>query len=151
MASMIVRVDTPLGPGRFFVDPAEQPRSILVLGHGAGGGVGAADLELLARSLPKLGSTVVRFEQPWRTAGRKVGPPPPRLDEAWTAALGWLVEQEWAQHRLIVGVPDRLQHQCRSDRVPGIPAASSGAAGKITALGAASRRTATSGTAGQQG
>jgi predicted alpha/beta-hydrolase family hydrolase len=45
----------------------------------------------------------VRFEQPWRTAGRKVGPPPPRLDEAWTAALGWLVEQEWAQHRLVVG------------------------------------------------
>jgi predicted alpha/beta-hydrolase family hydrolase len=103
MASRIVQVDTPLGPGRFFVDPAEQPSSILVLGHGAGGGVGAADLELLARSLPKLGSTVVRFEQPWRTAGRKVGPPPPRLDEAWTAALGWLVEQEWAQHRLVVG------------------------------------------------
>jgi predicted alpha/beta-hydrolase family hydrolase len=103
MASTIVGVATPLGPGRFFVDLAEQPSSILVLGHGAGGGVGAADLELLARSLPERGTTVVRFEQPWRTAGRTVGAPPPRLDEAWTAALGWLIEQEWAQQPLVVG------------------------------------------------
>lgn len=103
MASTIVRVDTPLGPGRFFVDLAERPTSTLILGHGAGGGVGAADLELLARSLPNLGCTVVRFEQPWRTAGRTVGAPPARLDEAWTAALGRLVQQEWVTDPLVVG------------------------------------------------
>ena len=103
MASTIVPVDTPHGQGRFFVDLADRPIAILVLGHGAGGGVGAADLELLARSLPPLGITVARFEQPWRTAGRKVGTPPPRLDEAWIAALGWLVEQEWAQQPLVAG------------------------------------------------
>jgi uncharacterized protein len=74
-----------------------------VLGHGAGGGVGAADLELLAKNLPALGTTVVRFEQPWHTAGRTAGAPPPKLDEAWRAALGWLAEQEWAQHPLLVG------------------------------------------------
>ncbi|HEX7212318.1 MAG TPA: alpha/beta family hydrolase [Propionibacteriaceae bacterium] len=103
MASTIVPVDTPHGKGRFFVDLADRPIAILVLGHGAGGGVGAADLELLARSLPPLGITVARFEQPWRTAGRKVGAPPPRLDEAWIAALGWLVEQKWAQKPLVAG------------------------------------------------
>ena len=104
MASMVETVDTPQGPGRFFVDLAEQPSSLLVLGHGAGGGVSAADLELLARSLPALATTVVRFEQPWRTAGRTVGAPPPKLDDAWRAALGWLMEQEWAaQHPLLVG------------------------------------------------
>ena len=103
MASTIVPVDTPQGQARFFVDLADRPISILVLGHGAGGGVGAADLELLARSLPPLGITVARFEQPWRTAGRKVGAPPARLDEAWIAALGWLVEQEWAQQPLVAG------------------------------------------------
>ena len=103
MASTVVAVDTPQGPGRFFVDLAEQASSILVLGHGAGGGVAAAELELLARSLPELGTTVVRFEQPWRTAGRTVGAPPPRLDEAWLAAMGWLVEQEWAEYPLVVG------------------------------------------------
>src|SRR6476659_7247448 len=103
MTTSAITVATPQGPGRFFVDLAERASSILVLGHGAGGGVGAADLELLARSLPVLGTTVVRFEQPWRTAGRKVGAPPARLDEAWIAALGWLVEQEWAQQPLVAG------------------------------------------------
>jgi uncharacterized protein len=103
MASTVVPVDTPQGPGRFFLDLADRPSSILVLGHGAGGGVGSADLELLARSLPELGTSVLRFEQPWRTAGRKVGPPPPRLDEAWVAALDWLSKQDWARHPLLVG------------------------------------------------
>ena len=104
MASMVETVDTPQGPGRLVVDLAEQPSSLLVLGHGAGGGVGAADLELLATSLPALATTVVRFEQPWRTAGRTVGAPPPKLDDAWRAALGWLMEQEWAaRHPLLVG------------------------------------------------
>jgi uncharacterized protein len=103
MASMVEAVDTPQGPGRLFVDLAEQPSSLLVLGHGAGGGVGAADLELLATSVPALGTTVVRFEQPWRTAGRTVGAPPPKLDDAWRAAVGFLMEQEWAQYPLLVG------------------------------------------------
>jgi uncharacterized protein len=103
MPSTVTAVATPQGPGRLYLDPAEQPSSLLVLGHGAGGGVGAVDLELLARSLPALGTTVVRFEQPWCTAGRTAGAPPPKLDEAWRAALGWLAEQEWAQHPLLAG------------------------------------------------
>ena len=103
MVSTIVPLDTPQGQARFFVDLADRPVSILVLGHGAGGGVGAADLELLARRLPPLGITVARFEQPWRTAGRKVGAPPPRLDEVWITALRWLQEQEWAQQPLVAG------------------------------------------------
>jgi hypothetical protein len=103
MTSSVTPVDTPQGPGRLFVDLAEQPGPILVLGHGAGGGIGAVDLELLAQDLPAIGTSVVRFEQPWRTAGRKVGAPPPKLDQAWCAALDWLVSQEWAQHQLLVG------------------------------------------------
>jgi uncharacterized protein len=99
MPTTVVPVNTPQGPGRLFVDHAERPSSILVLGHGAGGGVGAADLEVLARDLPERGTSVVRFEQPWRTAGRSAGAPPPRLDEAWCAALDWLTGQEWAQER----------------------------------------------------
>jgi predicted alpha/beta-hydrolase family hydrolase len=103
MTSTVMPVDTPQGPGRLILDPAQQPSSILVLGHGAGGGVSAVDLELLAQHLPTVGTSVVRFEQPWRTAGRKTGAPPPKLDEAWCAALDWLVDQEWAQHQLLVG------------------------------------------------
>jgi predicted alpha/beta-hydrolase family hydrolase len=61
-----------------------------VLGHGAGGGIEAADLAALAAQLPPRGVTVVRVEQPWRVAGRKVATPPPTLDLAWTAVLAAL-------------------------------------------------------------
>ena len=64
--------------------------TLLVLGHGAGGGPDAADLALLARRLPAQGVTVARFEQPWRLAGRKVAVRPPLLDEAWLTAVPWL-------------------------------------------------------------
>ncbi|HEX8509202.1 MAG TPA: alpha/beta family hydrolase [Propionibacteriaceae bacterium] len=88
-------VDTPAGPGRFFVDRADQPLATLVLGHGAGGGVTAADLELLALRLPRLGVSVVRFEQPWRTAGGRVAVPPPRLDVCWRAAMEFASTRPW--------------------------------------------------------
>jgi uncharacterized protein len=103
MPTVPLSVATPQGPGRFFVDAALDPHSVLVLGHGAGGGTGAADLELLARHLPELGTTVVRFEQPWRTAGRRVAGPTGQLDEAWVAALYWLRDQEWGTGALFVG------------------------------------------------
>jgi uncharacterized protein len=103
MASSVLDVTTPQGPGRFLVDAAAEPRSLLVLGHGAGGGVSAADLELLARRLPELGITVARFEQPWRTIGRKIAGPPPSLDAAWAWSLRWLREQPVGQGRLFVG------------------------------------------------
>jgi uncharacterized protein len=99
----VLTVETPQGPGRCFVDAAEEPTSLLVLGHGAGGGTNAADLELLARRLPSVGVTVVRFEQPWRTAGRRVAGPPAALDEAWRVAVAELRAQPWATGRLFVG------------------------------------------------
>jgi predicted alpha/beta-hydrolase family hydrolase len=96
-------VKTPQGPGRLFVDAADESTAILVLGHGAGGGTNAMDLELLARSLPESGTTVVRFEQPWRTAGARGAPPPSKLDDAWLAAMHWLLRQSWATGLLFVG------------------------------------------------
>lgn len=103
MSTEIRPVDTPAGPGRFHVDLATEPYATLVLGHGAGGGVGAFDLELLARRLPPVGVTVVRFEQPWRTAGRKVAVAPPRLDEGWRAAMDQLLRWPDLPTRLLVG------------------------------------------------
>ena len=74
---------TAQGPARWLLDHADAARALLLLGHGAGGGPESPDLAVLARRLPGLGVTVARFEQPWRTAGRRVAVAPPRLDEAW--------------------------------------------------------------------
>ncbi len=63
----------------------------------------APDLELLARRLPATGITVVRFEQPWRTSGRRVAVPPPRLDVAWRAAVPVVVEQAPSAGPLLFG------------------------------------------------
>ncbi len=55
----------------------------LLLGHGAGGGVDAVDLLAAADAAAGAGWRVLRVEQPWKVAGRRVAVAPPRLDEAW--------------------------------------------------------------------
>jgi uncharacterized protein len=103
MPTEIATVETPQGPGRLLIDAADDPVATLVLGHGAGGGPNATDLELLAGRMPEHGTTVVRFEQPWRTAGRRVATPPAKLDEAWLAALDWLGEEPWVSRPFFMG------------------------------------------------
>ena len=79
-------VGTPLGPAAVHAD-GEGDRGTLVLGHGAGGGVGSADLVAVTASAAGAGWRVLRLEQPWRVAGRRIAPAPPALDVAWTAVL----------------------------------------------------------------
>lgn len=80
-------VDTPEGAARVWVDEAAQPRMRLVLGHGAGGGVGSRDLAAVAGALPAHGVSVLRVEQPWRLAGKRLAPRPAVLDRAWSSVL----------------------------------------------------------------
>ncbi|HET9420323.1 MAG TPA: alpha/beta family hydrolase [Nocardioides sp.] len=83
-------VDTPHGEGRLVTARAHKAVATLLLGHGAGNGIEARDLEALAHYLPRNGVSVVRFEQPWRRAGRKIATPPATLDEGLLAAAARL-------------------------------------------------------------
>ena len=83
-------VETPHGPARLHTNRSRHPVATLVLGHGAGGGVESRDLVALATGLPRSGITVVRVEQPWRLAGRKVAPAPSVLDECFVSAVDQL-------------------------------------------------------------
>ena len=83
-------VATPQGTARLHTDRSRHPVATLVLGHGAGGGVDARDLAALAAALPREGITVVRVEQPWRVAGRRIASAPRTLDEAFVAAVDQL-------------------------------------------------------------
>ena len=85
--SSIREVETTRGTARLHADDAVTPRRLLVLGHGAGGGVAAADLIALAEALPASGTSVWRVEQPWKVAGRRVAPAPSILDDAWLQVL----------------------------------------------------------------
>ncbi len=84
-------VATPVGEARITRFPAAgTARALLALGHGAGGGVEARDLQVLAAALPPRGITVALVEQPWRVAGKKLGPAPKTLDQAWLPVLAEL-------------------------------------------------------------
>jgi uncharacterized protein len=83
-----VLVETPLGPARVLAtEPPAVVVGTLVLGHGAGGGANAPDLVAVAEAVAAEGWRVLRVEQPWRVAGKRIAPAPPRLDLAWTAVL----------------------------------------------------------------
>jgi uncharacterized protein len=84
------RFETPHGEGRTVTHRAHRPVATLLLGHGAGGGIGGRDLQVLARDLPRQGITVVLFEQPWVLAGRRVASPPATLDDGFRAAAARL-------------------------------------------------------------
>ena len=76
-------VETDAGTARITWHRAKQAGLVLAVSHGAGGGIGAHDLQALARVLPAHGVTVALVEQPWRVAGKKVAPAPKTLDAGW--------------------------------------------------------------------
>lgn len=82
----MVEIETPTaqGPARVHLHEATgTPFGTLLLTHGAGGGIGAKDLAAIATRLPEAGWQVALVEMPWRVAGKKVAPMPPKLDAAW--------------------------------------------------------------------
>jgi predicted alpha/beta-hydrolase family hydrolase len=98
-------VETPRGPARIELDAARgEPRSLLILGHGAGGDVAAPDLLAVRNAVTQLGVEVVRVTQPYRVAGRRAPAPAAHLDEAWCAVVSALrARQRWSGLPLIVG------------------------------------------------
>ncbi|TYL45926.1 hydrolase [Nocardioides sp. BGMRC 2183] len=83
-------IETERGEARLEIHRARTAILTLVLGHGAGRGIDAPDLQALAHGLPRHGVSVVLLEQPWVRQGRKVAPAPPVLDEVLHAVVGTL-------------------------------------------------------------
>ena len=83
-------VDTPHGPARIHQHEVDRPRGWLVLGHGAGGGVGSRDLVAATDAALAVDVSVALVEQPYRVARRRSPPPAPKLDEAWIAVVDGL-------------------------------------------------------------
>ena len=81
---------TPHGPARVTVHTAAEPRAVLLLGHGAGGGIGAPDLLGATRAALDVG----RLRGARGAALPGGGPPRPapaaQLDTAWLAVVDHL-------------------------------------------------------------
>jgi predicted alpha/beta-hydrolase family hydrolase len=97
-------IATPLGPARVHAtEPDGEPVGTLVLGHGAGGGVQAKDLVAVTRAAAARAWRVLRVDQPWRVAGKRVAVPPAQLDVGWRAVLAALRDDGRLTGPLVLG------------------------------------------------
>ena len=85
LTPQVLDIETPFGVARAHVYGADGARSALVLGHGAGGGVGARDLVAVRDVAVSEAVSVALVEQPYRVAGRRSPAPARQLDGAWCA------------------------------------------------------------------
>jgi uncharacterized protein len=88
----VIEVETTHGPARAHLHRAQAPVGALVLGHGAGGGVAARDLQAVTEAAISRRFTVALIEQPYRVAGRRSPAPARQLDQAWVDVIGALRE-----------------------------------------------------------
>jgi predicted alpha/beta-hydrolase family hydrolase len=120
-----LEIDTPHGPAVAHVQPAADPIGGLVLGHGAGGGVGAPDLVAAAGVALGLGLGVALVEQPYRVAGRRSPAPAHHLDAAWIAVVEHLLAGQ------LRGLPIVTGGRSSGARVACRTASQTGAAGVL--------------------
>jgi uncharacterized protein len=101
--TQVLELETPHGPARVHLHRAGDPRGALVLGHGAGGGVGAPDLVRATEAARSERFSVALVEQPYRVAGRRSPAPARQLDASWTAVVEELSAGELAGLPLVTG------------------------------------------------
>lgn len=98
-----VEISTPYGPARAELHCAAEGGAAVLLGHGAGGGVGAPDLVAATRAATAAGVHVALVEQPYRVAGRRAPAPANQLDAAWLLVVEDLGERWFAGLPLVFG------------------------------------------------
>lgn len=99
----VLEIETAKGLARSHLHPASAARAALVLGHGAGAGVGAPDLGATTEAARAERISVALVEQPYIVAGRRSPPSPAQLDAAWTAVVEHLCADELAGLPLVAG------------------------------------------------
>jgi predicted alpha/beta-hydrolase family hydrolase len=99
----MLEVETPHGRANAHVLPVDKPKGVVVLGHGAGGGVESRDLVAVKDAARAEEFSVVLVEQPYRVAGRRSPAPAHHLDAAWVAVIEDLVAGELRDLALVVG------------------------------------------------
>ncbi|KAF0849273.1 alpha/beta hydrolase family protein [Nocardia caishijiensis] len=82
-----MRIETSVGPAEIELDEVANPTFLLVMTHGAGGGVDAKDILTVRDSALAAGATVARVVQPYRVAGRRAPGNAVVQDQAWVEVV----------------------------------------------------------------
>jgi predicted alpha/beta-hydrolase family hydrolase len=98
-----IRIETPKGEAEAERHEVAGARAALVLGHGAGGGVGAPDLQVARDVALAEGVSVALVTQPYRVAGKSSQPAASTIDTAWVAAVEHLAAEALEGMALVVG------------------------------------------------
>lgn len=96
-------IDTPAGQAAVVLHCAQEGRAVLLLGHGAAGGIEAPDLVAATRAATKAGVHVALVEQPYRVAGRRAPATARQLDAAWLAVAEQLSERSFVDLPMVFG------------------------------------------------
>jgi predicted alpha/beta-hydrolase family hydrolase len=99
----MLEVETPHGTAHVHLRHVDDPKAWLVLGHGAGGGVGSGDLVAATEAALEESLSVALVEQPYRVSGRRSPAPAHQLDAAWIAVVGYLAANTLAGLPLVTG------------------------------------------------
>lgn len=102
-AARTIEVSTARGLARAHLHRSDAARGALILGHGAGGGIGAPDLQAATEMALAQQLSVVLVEQPYRVAGRRSPAPAGHLDEAWTSVAEHLRKRQLKGLELLTG------------------------------------------------
>ena len=121
-----IEIDTTAGRARVTLDAPRPARALLLLGHGAGGGIDARDLRAVRDGATTAGYAVARLTQPYRMAGRRPPAPAPVLD----AVLAEVV-RALRRRRTLAKLPLVVGGRSSGARVGCRSAATVGAAGVL--------------------
>jgi predicted alpha/beta-hydrolase family hydrolase len=108
----LIEVDTPAGLAVVRLDGAGE-RGLVMLGHGAGGGIDAPDLRAVSAALVECRWRVARVLQPYRVKGRRAPDPAPTLDAAWHAVAA-VLHDDHATPLVVGGRSSGARVACRT-------------------------------------
>jgi uncharacterized protein len=117
-----MEISTGSGPALAEIDEPDRPDApqfLMVLTHGAGGGVGSPDILAAAQAAGSLGGAVARVLQPYRVRGARAPGSPGPQDQAWLEVIGALRQRFPAVPLVQGGRSNGARVACRTARAAG--------------------------------
>jgi predicted alpha/beta-hydrolase family hydrolase len=114
-----VEIRTGYGPALAELDGPAAPTFLVVLTHGAGGGVGTPDLLAAGAAAARLGGAVARVTQPYRVRGARAPGVAVRQDAAWLEIISALRDRFPGLPLVQGGRSNGARVTCRTARAAG--------------------------------